>query len=92
MYSEGGALTSLGQQPQTPEWYNSLQTWFSQWSQRMQQISNILTETPNMPAYAQTGQQVTQSQQTFVWWMQQPFTWVALGALAFTVYKLRTAE
>lgn len=92
MYSNGSRLATVGQQAQTPEWYANLQSWFSQWSQRMQQISNILKETPNMPGYAQTGQQVTESQQTFLWWMKQPFTWVALGALAFTVYRLRTAK
>jgi len=93
MYSGTGHLASLNQtQPQVPAWYGELQTWFSQLSDRMQQISNILKETPNMPEYAQTGQQMTQSRQSFAWWMQQPYTWVAVGALALAVYKMRTAH
>jgi transglutaminase-like putative cysteine protease len=84
--------TALSAYPDMPSWYQGTTSWFDTWSKKLQQIANILRETPNIPEYAKTGQEVSTSKENFEYWVKQPFTWVLGGALVLAIYKVRKAR
>lgn len=84
--------TALSAYQNMPSWYQGGTSWFDTWSKKFQQIANILRETPNIPEYAKTGQEVSTSKENFEYWVKQPFTWVLGGALILAIYKVRKAR